>query len=84
MKFLGLQIDNHVSIGHIFVTLVAITSGAVWVNATDAAIDRLKDEDKRIYERMADDRADHKEVMVEIRQSLREISNKLDNKMDKK
>lgn len=84
IRFLGLEIDNHVSVGHIFVTILAIISGAVWVNATDAQLEKLKEEDQRIYERMAEDRANTKEVMSEIRQYLREISQKLDNKMDKK
>jgi hypothetical protein len=83
VRFLGLEIDNHVSIGHIAVTIMLIVSTAVWANSTDNKLKKLEEEDARIYARMAEDRANTKEVMTEIRSYLREISNKLDQKMDK-
>jgi hypothetical protein len=78
-----IRFDNHVSLGHIFTTIVMLIGGVSWVVATEGRISNLEKEDVKIERAIQESRTDVRSLFVDIKQDLREINAKLDRKADK-
>lgn len=90
VKFMGIRLDNHVSIGHIITTIALLIACVTWKNNTDNEIFNLKNSDLRLEQKdeelrnmIIEIRADYRGDVREIRELLKEISNKIDGKADK-
>ncbi len=93
--FFGLRFDNHISIGHIITTIMAIVTGTIlFVNmqndisnlkANDVRIERTQVEYKtRIDAQIFEYRSEYKSDMSLVLDKLDKIYDKLDKKADKR
>ncbi len=83
-KFLGLTIDSHVSIGHIFTTVAAIVAGVLAYSNMVTRVQILEISYVRM-EKTIDDLRDAYQVSLDkIDAKLERIEEKIDSKVDKK
>ena len=81
--FLGITIDKHVSIGHIFTTFAAIVAGVSAYAGMINRIQNLEYADLRMEKLIGDQRAEYKYTLDRIYLQLEKINDKLDRKADK-
>ncbi len=89
-RFMGMRFDNHVSIGHIFTTIMILVALITWKNNIENEIVNLKQNDlvleKRdteLKEKVLEIRADYRSDVRDIRELVKEILDKIDKKADK-
>lgn len=70
---MGLKIDNHVSVGHIFTTISAIVAGTIVYANMENRIQSLEKSDTRIEKRIDEQKADTKEVLFRMEQKIDKI-----------
>jgi len=81
--FMGITIDKHISVGHIFTTVMAIFAGASAYYSVVYDIQKLKETDIRHERLIAENRSDQRMALDKIEVKLDRIYDKLDRKVDK-
>jgi len=81
--FMGITIDKHISVGHIFTTVVAIFAGASAYYSVVYDIQKLKEADIRHERLISESRSDQRVMLDKIEVKLDRIYDKLDRKVDK-
>jgi hypothetical protein len=76
-KFMGIKIDNHVSVGHIFTTLSAIIAGVLVYANMESRITSLEKSDVRIEKRIDDQKQDTKELLDRMEIKIDKIYDKV-------
>ncbi len=95
VKFVGLEFDNHISIGHIITTCAAIVTGSILfanmqndianLKANDARLEKTQIEYRIYFDRtITEYRGDYKADINMIMDKLDKIYEKLDKKADRK
>lgn len=62
-EFMGIKIDNHVSVGHIFTTLSAIVAGVLVYANMENRVTALEKSDVRIEKQIESQKQDTKELL---------------------
>jgi hypothetical protein len=82
-NFLGITIDKHISIGHIFTTFAAIVAGVSAYMGMINRIQNLEFADIRMQKQIEEQKTEHKYTLDKIYVSLEKINDKLDTKVDR-
>ena len=82
-SYMGITIDRHVSVGHIFTTLAAIAAGVMAYASMQNRIFNLEKEDMRIQAQLEKNEKQYQVTLDRIYTQLEKISDKLDRKADK-
>lgn len=80
---MGITIDKHVSVGHIFTTIAAIVAGVSAYAGMQNRIQNLEAADVRIEKQLNDQRNEYQVTLDRIYDKLDKINDKLDEKVDK-
>lgn len=80
---MGITIDKHISIGHIFTTIAAIVAGALAYASVENRIYNLEISDKRMEAQISEQKQEYKNTLDRIYTQLEKINDKLDRKADK-
>jgi len=81
--FMGITIDRHISIGHIFTTIIAIGAGFSAYFNIQYRIADLEKADVRMEKTISEQKSEHKSTLDRIYLQLEKINDKLDKKMDR-
>lgn len=87
---MGLKFDNHISIGHVFTTIMIIVALVTWKVTVENEQKNLRQEilylkaaDDDLKRTIAENRADYRQDIKDIRELLQNILDKVDKKMDR-
>ena len=81
--FMGIKIENHISVGHIMTTVCLIVSGVTWAVNTDNRLQYLERQDVIFAQEVQDFKKDYRDDMEEIREYFKAISEWLSKKVDR-
>jgi len=81
--FMGITIDPHVSVGHIFTTIAAIVAGTWAYASMEYRVKSLEQADARMEKLIIEQKSEYKYTLDRIYVQLEKINDKLDNKADK-
>jgi len=81
--FMGITIDKHVSVGHIFTTVAAIVAGVSAYASMQNRIQNLEAADLRMEKLITEQKSEYKYTLDKIYVQLEKINDKLDRKADK-
>ena len=80
---MGITIDKHVSVGHIFTTVAAIIAGVSAYATMQNRIYNLEQADIRLERDIRDHKSEYKASLDRIYVMLDKINDKLDDKVNK-
>ncbi len=80
---MGITIDKHVSVGHIFTTVAAVVAGVFAYASMQNRIHNLEVADIRHEKQLDEYRKEHNFALDRISIQLEKINDKLDRKADK-
>lgn len=81
--YMGITIDKHISVGHIFTTVAAIVAGVSAYASMQNRIYNLEAADIRFEKQIVEYRKEHNFALEKISLQLEKINDKLDRKADK-
>lgn len=81
--FMGITIDKHISVGHIFTTIAAIVAGVSAYASMQNRLYNLEKEDVRIQAQIEKHEKQYQTTLDRIYIQLEKINDKLDQKADK-